>query len=215
MVTSKNESVKISKEQVSRTYNLYAYVYDIIFGANLNQGRKRVIKMMNTRPADNILEIGIGTGISLRYYDPNQRITGIDLSPKMLEKAQKRVKKYNHKQTILKTLNAESLDMADESFDKVVIMYVYSVTPNPNILLKEAMRVCRSNGDIYIVNHFSNYDGSSLTLSERLLKKYAPFIGFRSSFSYQEFITDLNLNIQKVEPINFMGLSRIVHFKKS
>lgn len=205
---------KISNRQVSKIYDIYASLYDVFFGANLNQGRKRALKMMDPKPSETILEIGIGTGISLKYYDNRQEITGIDLSEKMIAKAQNRVKEYGHRNTKLLVGDAENLLFESESFDKVVIMYVYSVTPNPLRLIEEAKRVCKNDGDIYMVNHFSNYDDAQLTMSERILRKHAAKIGFRSEFSFQKYITDQSLNIQKIEPVNFMGLSRIIHFKK-
>lgn len=209
-----SEHSQISNKQVSQVYDIYASLYDIVFGANLNHGRKRVIKMMDPQLSESILEIGIGTGISLKYYDKYQEITGIDLSEKMIAKAKNRERKYGHENTKLLVGDAENLPCDSESFDKVVIMYVYSVTPNPLRLIEEAKRVCKKDGDIYIVNHFSNYDDSQLTMSERILRKHASKIGFRSEFSFQKYITDQNLNIQKIEPVNFMGLSRVIHFKK-
>ena len=73
-------SADISDSQIRKTYDIYASLYDLVFGANLNHGRKRVIKLMDPDPDESILEIGIGTGISLKYYDQNQKIVGIDLS---------------------------------------------------------------------------------------------------------------------------------------
>jgi phosphatidylethanolamine/phosphatidyl-N-methylethanolamine N-methyltransferase len=209
-----SEKPEISTKQVSKVYDIYSSLYDIVFGANLNQGRKRAIEMMDLQLSESILEIGIGTGISLKSYNRCQEITGIDLSEKMIAKAKNRVQEYGHEKTKLLVGDAENLPCDSESFDKVVIMYVYSVTPNPLKLIEEAKRVCTNNGDIYMVNHFSNYDDSQLTLSEKILRKYTAKIGFRSDFPYQKYVTEQNLNIQKIESVNFMGLSRVIHFKK-
>lgn len=206
-------SADISDSQIRKTYDIYASLYDLVFGANLNHGRKRVIKLMDPDPDESILEIGIGTGISLKYYDQNQKIVGIDLSEAMLEKARLKALKYGHTNTSLFACNAENILLPSNSFDKVVIMYVYSVAANPLTLLDEAQRVCKTGGDVYIVNHFSNYNNKGLSFSEKILRKHAGRIGFRSDFSYDKYITQRNLNIQNVEAVNFMGLSRIVHLK--
>ena len=72
----------------------------------------------------------------------------------MLDIAKKKIKKNNIPNKSISLMDGEALSFPDNSFNKVVAMYVVSVTQNPEKLINEMKRVCKSNGDIYIVNHF-------------------------------------------------------------
>ena len=86
-------------------------------------------------------------------------IIGIDLSQEMLEKAKERVNRYALTNVQLKIENAEEMSFAPNQFDKVIIMYVLSVTPNPEVLLDKAVSVCKEGGEVIIINHFEHEEG--------------------------------------------------------
>ena len=141
-------------QTVKAAYRRYARVYDALFGPVLQPGRKAVVKALGCRPGERVLEVGVGTGLSLPLYPPHTRVTGIDVSTEMLDKARARVE--NRKLTNVEALlemNAEEMTFPDASFDKVVAMYVVSVVERPARLLEELHRVCRPEGEIFIVNH--------------------------------------------------------------
>ena len=76
-----------------RTYRLFSGSYDIVFGPVFHPGRKEAVRIANDRPGQRILEVGVGTGLSLPYFRPDSRVTGIDISAEMLEKARRRVER--------------------------------------------------------------------------------------------------------------------------
>jgi len=80
-------------EAVKAAYRRYAAVYDAVFGPVLQPGRKAVMQALRLRPGDRVLEVGVGTGLSLPLYPRDVKITGIDLSSEMLEKARRRVER--------------------------------------------------------------------------------------------------------------------------
>jgi phosphatidylethanolamine/phosphatidyl-N-methylethanolamine N-methyltransferase len=165
-------------EAVKTAYRRYARIYDVIFGAVLQPGRRAVLEALKLKPGDRVLEVGVGTGISLPLYPRDVRITGIDVSREMLDKARARVAraKLTNVDALLE-MDAEAMAFPDASFDKVVAMYVVSVVPRPAKLLEELHRVCRPHGEIFVVNHFQS-ENPVLGSVERALAGFSSQIGF-------------------------------------
>ena len=165
-------------EAVKAAYRRYARVYDMVFGAVLQPGRKAVLDALKLKPGDRVLEVGVGTGISLPLYPREVRITGIDISREMLERARARVAraKLTNVEDLLE-MDAEAMSFPDASFDKVVAMYVVSVVPRPAKLLEELHRICRPDGEIFLVNHFQS-ENRVMGALERVLGNVSAQIGF-------------------------------------
>ena len=145
----------LNKNSIINSYNRVSSFYDYTFGQVFRPGRKRLIEMMDCSNTDKVLEIGIGTGSSFQYYPKETNVIGIDISPDMLRLATKKIEKNKYNNKYISMMNGEFLSFADNTFDKVVAMYVISVTENPKKLIEEMKRVCKDDGDIFIVNHFS------------------------------------------------------------
>ena len=201
---------------VKKTYQRYAPVYDMLFGGVLNPGRIRLAKQVAQLEADNLLEVGVGTGLMLPQYPKTTHCVGIDVSEPMLEKAKKLVLKKQLENVTLLHTNSEILPFDSNTFACVTLPYVYSVTENPSGFIQECWRVCKPGGSLLILNHFSDTDNGYLwKLLEFLSVKMYNIIGFNSQFTYKENISDLNWNVVSVEPVNFANLSRLIHIKKS
>lgn len=186
-------------QAVKAAYRRYARIYDVIFGAVLQPGRRAVLEALNLKPGDRVLEVGVGTGISLPLYPRNVRITGIDVSLEMLEKARARVEraKLSNVEALLE-MDAETMAFPDASFDKVVAMYVVSVVPRPGKLLEELHRVCRPDGDIFIVNHFQSENPIVGSL-ERALAGFSSQIGFNPDLDLRQLVpTAQNGDVSRV-----------------
>ena len=167
---------------------------------------------MNCSSKDNVLEIGIGTGSSLQYYPDKTKVVGIDLSPDMLDLAKKRIIKDSVQNKHILLMNGEELTFADNTFDKVVGMYVVSVTQNPKKLIEEMKRVCKSDGDIYIVNHFSNEtDNRLVKMFEKGLMPISKLLGWKPYFPFTEFNEYADLNVQEMSKVNIFDYWNIIH----
>jgi phosphatidylethanolamine/phosphatidyl-N-methylethanolamine N-methyltransferase len=191
-------------EAVKAAYRRYARVYDMVFGAVLQPGRKAVLDALKLKPGDRVLEVGVGTGISLPLYPREVRITGIDISREMLERARARVAraKLTNVEALLE-MDAEAMSFPDASFDKVVAMYVVSVVPRPAKLLEELHRICRPDGEIFLVNHFGS-ENRVMGAVERVLGSVSAQIGF-----------DPNVDLRSLVPAAQNGdVSRINLFWK-
>jgi phosphatidylethanolamine/phosphatidyl-N-methylethanolamine N-methyltransferase len=198
----------ISSQGVIRTYRRYAPVYDWVFGAVLEPGRRALTSEVCRLAPRSVLEVGVGTGLTLHAYPRECALAGIDLCEDMLEIARQRSRELAPRNIELKAMDAESLDYPDGSFDCVTIPYVLSVTPHPERLVAEARRVCRKGGTIVIVNHFS---GSRFwRLFETAVGRIAERIGFRSEFAFDRHILGHDWEVLQVRKVNLFGLSRLV-----
>ncbi len=190
---------------IRKVYRRYAQGYDLYFGAMFQPGRQAVIARMNCRPGDRILEAGVGTGLSLSLYPRNVEVTGIDLSREMLMRARARKmrERLNHV-VALRLMDAERMQFADDSFDKVVAMYVVSVTPHPARLVDEMRRVCKPDGKLFIVNHFQHANPMVRGV-ERLIAPLSHLMGFHPDFSLENFIQETRLDVTERVPVNMLG----------
>jgi phosphatidylethanolamine/phosphatidyl-N-methylethanolamine N-methyltransferase len=138
----------------SRLYYEFSHLYDLIFRRVFYPRIAMVIRSLNLEPGARVLELGVGTGLSLDAYPPHCQVTGIDLAPDMLERAQDKVNRNGWRHVTLEQGDALALRFPDDSFDYVMAFHVVSVVPNPQQMMAEAQRVCRPGGTITIINHF-------------------------------------------------------------
>ena len=189
-------------ESVKAAYRRYASVYDAVFGPVLHAGRKAVVEALGLRPGDRVLEVGVGTGLSLPLYPRDVRITGVDVSGEMLEKARVRVARRRLANVDgLLEMDAEQMTFADASFDKVVAMYVVSVVENPAKLLEELHRVCKPDGEIFIVNHVRS-DNRFVAAVEKSLARFSDKLGFHPEFQLTDMVASAD-QLTEVSRINF------------
>lgn len=194
--------MQLEIESVKAAYRRYAAVYDAVFGPVLQPGRKAVLQALRLRPGERVLEVGVGTGLSLPLYPREVNITGIDVSHEMLEKARRRVARQDllNVEALLE-MDAEQMSFADASFDKVVAMYVVPVVANPVRLLQELHRVCRPDGEIFLVNHVRS-DNRLIAAFEKALAPLSDKIGFRPDFELRDMLSDVD-QVTEVSRINF------------
>jgi phosphatidylethanolamine/phosphatidyl-N-methylethanolamine N-methyltransferase len=192
----------------SKTYNFLSYFYNFIYGPSLQNGRNKLSLYLENEVNKKILEIGVGTGLTLNHYPKSCTVIGVDVSDKMLKKAKDKVRIYCLNNVTLLQSDGEHLEFSDDHFDHVVLAYVYSVSPNPEILLKEAFRVCKKGGHVWILNHFSG--NGQWSLLEYVVSPVSKFLGFRSIFPYQKYVVEKNMKIEFAEKVNLFNLSLLI-----
>jgi phosphatidylethanolamine/phosphatidyl-N-methylethanolamine N-methyltransferase len=198
---------------IRHAYRRWAPVYDFTFGLVAETGRKHAVKIINRRKG-RVLEVGVGTGLSLPCYGSHLTITGIDLSPEMLAKAQSKVerKRLGHV-AALHEMDAGALAFPDESFDTVVAMYVMTVVPEPERVMRELERVCAPGGEVILVNHFSQEEGMRGFL-ERRLAPFADLIGWRPVFEMDRVLVCDDLRLAERRALRPFGLFTMLRFVK-
>ena len=208
-----SKSPVVDSESVRDAYRRWAPVYDYTFGQVADAGRKHAVKIINSRKG-RVLEVGVGTGLSLPCYGTHLTVTGIDLSPEMLEKAREKVtdKKLAHVDG-LHEMDAGALSFPDESFDTVVAMYVMTVVPDPIKVMRELERVCAPGGEVILVNHFSQEEGVRGFL-ERKLAPFADKIGWHAVFEIDRVLTCEDLRLAERRSLRPFGLFTMLRFVK-
>lgn len=204
----------ITHQNVERAYGMYARFYDLIFGAVLEGGRRALCDEVAAQAPPSVLEVGVGTGLTLARYPAATALTGIDLSRDMLRHAQRRADALPERRITLHCMDAEQLAFDDASFDCVTLPYVLSVTPDPARLTAELRRVCKPGGDIFVLNHFSGGNAVWAPL-ERLASGLAARIGFRSDFPFAPHMEHPDWTLVSVRKVNLLGLTTLVHIKNT
>lgn len=200
-------------QAVHKSYARWAPIYDHTFGAITNAGRKRVAALANAK-GGTLLEVGVGTGMSLRFYEPSLRITGIDASPDMLEKAREKVQAdgYAHIDALAE-MDARAMEFADDSFDHVAALHIMSVVPEPERVLAELARVCKPRGFVYIVNHFAS-DRGFLSVVEKVTAPLDTLLGWHSDFQRSVVTGSPRLTLVREESLPPFGMMTLLKFQK-
>jgi phosphatidylethanolamine/phosphatidyl-N-methylethanolamine N-methyltransferase len=205
---------QIDEDAVRSAYRRWAPVYDNTFGRVAAEGRKHAVETIN-RSSGRVLEVGVGTGLSLPAYAKQLEIVGIDLSPEMLEKARERVAQEGLTNvTALLEMDASALSFEDASFDTVVAMYVMTVVPDPEKVMRELSRVCRPGGDVILVNHFSSEEGMRGWV-ERRMAPFADMLGWRPVFDVERVLVCDDLQLVDRRGLRPFGLFTMMRFRKA
>src|SRR5262249_4386753 len=193
-----------------RTYPLVSGPYDIVFGPVFHPGRKEAVRIANDRPGQRILEVGVGTGLSLPHFRADSRVTGIDVSEEMLAKARRRARRLQlaHVEG-LHVMDAENLEFEDNSFDAVLALYVASVVRDPARFAPEMRRVLIPGGTMVVVNHFTS-ENFGMRFLEKRVAPVARHIGFHADFPFDAFRRDSRLSIREVRPSNLFGYWKLL-----
>lgn len=205
---------RIDEQAVLKAYARWAPVYDWSFGPIADFGRKKAIDIINKR-SGTLLEVGVGTGVALPRYASHLNITGIDFSPDMLRKARQRARARKLRNVAgLYEMDASELKFEDGSFDTVVAMYVMTVVPDANKVLRELERVCAPGGEVVIVNHFAQDHGLRGAI-ERWMTPAARALGWHPDFKIETITEMTTLELIETRSLQPMGLFTMLRFRKS
>lgn len=207
-----------SREGVEDTYRKWAPVYDKVFGAVFDVARRTAVAEA-ARIGGRVLEVGVGTGLSLPLYPQTCRIVGIDISQPMLDVARRRVReeRLSNVESLL-VMDAQHLDFPDNSFDAIMAQYVVNTVPDPEAVLDELIRVLRPGGELLIVNRIGADGGARLKV-ERLLQPIVQRLGWRSEFPWERFESwakrSGNVQLAGRRPVPPMGHFAVIRFVKT
>ena len=186
---------------VEAVYNKIAVIDDWLFGATLHTGRLEAIRRLDLQPGDEVLEVGVGTGINATLYPDDVTVTGIDVAEKMLEKAARRLAAHEVRNVRLLQMDAARLDFPDDSFDLVYAPYVISVVSDPVAVAREMRRVCRPGGRFVFLNHFLS-PNRFIARAERLISPLTVYIGFKADLDLPAFLAQADLQPVSIEKVN-------------
>jgi phosphatidylethanolamine/phosphatidyl-N-methylethanolamine N-methyltransferase len=193
----------MSVEYMERVYNTYSGVYDFLFGKVFQSGRELGPELLELFPGAKLLEVGIGTGLSLPLLPRNIDFTGIDLSQGMLDQAQKRADQLKLRRIELLKMDATKLEFPDHSFDRVFAAYFISTVPDPVRVVHEMKRVCKPGGYLVFLNHFQS-EHPVFGAMDKLWSPLCYRVGFRTDLNLRELMEETGLDIEICERIGLL-----------
>lgn len=197
-------------EEIKKIYASYSRVYDFIFKRWFYPRQRYAIQSLDIKPGQRVLDVGVGTGFSLSLYPRHARVTGIDLSNKMLQEAQKKVQREKLSHVTLLEMDASHLCFPDNTFDFVIAAFVISVVPDPVQVIAEMKRVSKPKGQLVIINHFQSQN-RLLAQLETWASPLCTRIGWRSDLALDYLVQHADLKIAQKYSMNKLDLWKVVY----
>jgi ubiquinone/menaquinone biosynthesis C-methylase UbiE len=178
--------------KVKKHFDRIAWMYDFMESPmelpSVSAWRRELLAEVKGR----VLEVGIGTGRNLPYYPPGIDLTGVDISPKMLERARKKAESLGMNVTLLE-MDIEHMSFPDEHFDCTVSTFVFCTVPHPGEGLREVKRVLKKDGAAFFLEHVrsdNRFMGNMMDILNPVVHA----------------VTSTNINRRTVENIRMAGL---------
>lgn len=193
----------------SKTYDLWAKIYDRSFGALVRKRQVRALEQLVLEPGDRVLDLGVGTGLLLPKYPRNVTVVGLDISGGMLAKAAEKKRNEQLEHCHLVQGDAMLPPFAERSFDHIVITHVISVVSDPHKLLDWSARLLKPGGRIVVLNHFQS-PSPFIAWFERFLNPMFVKIGWRSDLALEEVLRGSGVEMEYSFKLHSYDLWKIV-----
>lgn len=196
--------------EIKKIYARYSRIYDAIFSRWFSPRQHHVIRNLDLKLGQRVLDVGVGTGLSLPLYPEHVKITGVDLSREMLREAQKKVASYGLKHVELLEMDAGHLAFPAHTFDVVIAAFVITVVPDPIRFLTEVRRVSKADGRIIMINHFQS-DNKVMAQLEKWAAPLCTKIGWHSDLALDYLVQQANLQIERMHSFGKVDLWKVVY----
>ncbi len=207
---SKMKTMKAS--EISKKYDETATGYDwkiAVFEKISGAGRLR--RYLLSKARGNVLDVACGTGRNFPFYPKSCQITGIDLSPEMLEQARKRADDLGVAVQLI-AQDVERLDFSSQSFDTVVSSLAICTYPHPVEALREMARVCKSDGQLLLLEHGRSSSKTLGKLQNMFAERFAEHSGCHINREPLELAKSAGLEICSSRR-SFLGILHTIEAK--
>ena len=191
---------------VQAAYSRWSKFYDGTFGVLMRGARRRAYAILDLQAGESALEVGVGTGLSLSLMPDGCRLTGVDFSRPMLERALPRVRHGKLRcRAALVEADGARLPFADGTFDAAIAPFVVSATPNPSALMRDMVRVCRPGGRLLVLNHFTSRSQFLARIEQGLSPVTSSVLGFHADFPLEPLFESASITIDSVQRVTPVG----------
>jgi phosphatidylethanolamine/phosphatidyl-N-methylethanolamine N-methyltransferase len=197
----------------SRVYSDLAHLYDAVFGRAFVDHEHEVIESLPMRPDQRVLEVGVGTGISLDAYPPYVHVTGIDPSDDMLAHALAKSRENHWGHIDLRNGDAQKLDFADNSFDWVTSFHVITVVPDARRMMDEMVRVCKPGGRVVVVSHFASPNPLLFFLGT-IVNPITKLLGWTTRLRARDVLSGQRITVDRMERLSRLSFHYVIVARK-
>ena len=201
--------MEVELKENADVYDKLCAFYDKMFFC-LIPGHKKAGRYIKKNSLKNVLEVGFGTGLSLKHYSPGTKVTGIDMSSGMLAVADKKLSVYPSLEVELKEMDAQNLEFKDGQFDCTYAPSLLSIVPNPGKLMKEMIRVTRKGGKIIVISHLQKPGLADALFSKVSTPLTLKLFGFRTDLP-----SDILDNVEGTKVVEKKQVNRVGPFHLS
>ena len=203
----------MDSDRIQKVYDNYAVFYDAIFGKLSDVVRIAALDCLILKPGDKVLEVGVGTGLSLPRFPSFCSVHGIDMSEEMIRRAHKRIDKHGLSNVVIERMDACKMDFPDDTFDAVFAAFMISVVPDPIRVLSEIKRVCKRGGVITMVNHFKSNNKVISSIETAISPFCSKHLGFRTDLPISLLLNDRGLKLVARKRSSPISVWEIVEFR--
>jgi len=199
-------------DTVRRAYSRWARVYDLAFGPGMRHARRTGISMLRLGARARVLEVGVGTGLSLPFFPSDCRVYGVDISRKMLARARARAEDPGR---ALIEGDVAHLPFPDGAFDGILAPYVVSAVPDPVAMLREIRRVGRPGARIVLLNHFASEHPFLAAVERAISPTTTKVLGFHADFDVGPLLREVGLEVSEAEKVPPFGYWRALRVERA
>jgi phosphatidylethanolamine/phosphatidyl-N-methylethanolamine N-methyltransferase len=199
-------------DTVRRAYSRWSRVYDLAFGPGMRQARRRGISMLRLGNGARVLEVGVGTGLSLPFFPADTRVYGVDISREMLARARGRAAEPGR---ALIEGDVAHLPFVDGAFDGVLAPYVVSAVPDPVAMLREVRRVAKDGARIVLLNHFASEHPLLAAVERAISPATTKVLGFHADFDVTPLLDEVGLAVSEAERVPPFGYWRALRVESA
>jgi phosphatidylethanolamine/phosphatidyl-N-methylethanolamine N-methyltransferase len=197
----------------SKIYHGLASWYERLFSPFFRRRIHATIRSLNIPAGARVLEVGVGTGLSLESYPRHAQVTGVDLSDAMLDHAREKISRHGWENIEVRQMDALNLDFPDESFDYVMAFHLVSVVPDSDRAMQEMARVCKPGGRLVIINHLRS-PRRLIAGAVDLLAPVTRRLGWRTTLTFEDLVRPAPIEVQRRYKSSPVSLFTIVIAEK-